>query len=139
LDFNLKDKIDAVIFDVDGVLIDVRPSYHKAIYETFKHYTGKDLKEEDFIFVKKKAGINNDWESSSVLILMALGYITKEEALQYTTNQTYIQQKIFNNPYFDYNELVDIFEAFYRKFRENEILLLDKSFLKALKKNYKTG
>ena len=58
LDFNLKDKIDAVIFDVDGVLIDVRPSYHKAIYETFKHYTGKDLKEEDFIFVKKKAGIN---------------------------------------------------------------------------------
>jgi HAD superfamily phosphatase len=139
LDFNLKDKIDAVIFDVDGVLIDVRPSYHKAIYETFKHYTGKDLKEEDFTFVKKKAGINNDWESSSVLILMALGYITKEEALQYTTNQTYIQQKIFNNPYFDYNELVDIFEAFYRKFRENEILLLDKSFLKALKKNYKTG
>jgi HAD superfamily phosphatase len=50
---SLKD-IDAVIFDVDGVLIDVRPSYHRAIHETFQFYTGKPLEEEDFIFVKKK-------------------------------------------------------------------------------------
>ncbi len=137
--FNLKDRIDAVIFDVDGVLIDVRPSYHKAIYETFKYYTQKDLKEEDFIFVKRKAGINNDWESTSVLILIDFGYITKEEAIDYTITQTYIQKKILENPYFNYYELVEVFEAFYRKFREEEKLILNKEFLYVVKKRYKTG
>lgn len=136
---NLKDSIDAVIFDVDGVLIDVRPSYHKAIYETFKYYTNKDLTKEDFLFVKKEAGINNDWESTSVLILMEFGYITKEEAINYTKNQTSLQRKIFENPYFNYQELVEVFEAFYKKFREKEKLLVDKDFLENVKRRYKTG
>jgi len=135
---SLKD-IDAVIFDVDGVLIDVRPSYHRAIHETFQFYTGKPLEEEDFIFVKKKAGINNDWESTSVLILMDKGYISKEEALNYTKNQETLQKKIFTNPYFDYKKLVDVFEAFYREFRNQERLLLEKKFLENIKKRYKTG
>ncbi len=139
MDLTLKNSIDAVIFDVDGVLIDVRPSYHKAIYETFKHYTKKDLKQEDFIFVKKKAGINNDWESTSVLILIDYGYIKKEEAIEYTKNQTYIQKKIFENPYFNYHELVEVFEAFYKKFRTHEKLLLGKEFLEKIKRRYKTG
>ncbi len=136
---SLQHNIDCIIFDVDGVLIDVRPSYHKAIYETFSYYTGKTLSQEELLFVKKKAGINNDWESTIVLILIDKGYIDKEEAINYTTNQMAIQQKIFKNPYIDYDDLVNRFEAFYKKFRENEELLLDKGFLNKIKAKYKTA
>ncbi len=139
MDFTLKDKIDSIIFDVDGVLIDVRPSYHKAIYETFKYYTKKNLKEEDFILVKKKAGINNDWESSSALILMSFGYLTKEEILSYIKSQKTIQKKIFENPYFNYYELVNVFEAFYKTFRTKEKILLERDLLEDLKSRYKMG
>ena len=30
-----------VIFDVDGVLVDVHGSFHKSIIDTVKHFTGK--------------------------------------------------------------------------------------------------
>ena len=131
--------IDSIIFDVDGVLIDVRPSYHKAIQETFRFYTNKNLGQEDLFFIKKQAGINNDWEGTMTLILIDIGYIKKEEALDYTKNQNTLQQKLFNNPYIDYQELIERFETFYKTFREHEKLLIEKDFLKKIKDLYKTG
>jgi len=35
-----------VIFDVDGVIVDVRDSYHSAIVETFKYFSGEEISKD---------------------------------------------------------------------------------------------
>jgi len=74
-------KIDTIIFDIDGVLIDVRLSFRKTICETvqfyFKqilHFEGKvDLvKLEEIEFFKLAGGFNNDWNLSLAIVLFYL-------------------------------------------------------------------
>ncbi|WP_461831728.1 HAD family hydrolase [Aquifex sp.] len=99
----------AVIFDVDGVIVDVRKSYHYAIKETVKHFTGKDLDIEFIREFKFSRGINNDWDVS-VELIKYLG---------------------FEPP--PYGELVQIFENFYDEFKDKEELILGREFFKELK------
>ena len=37
----MKNKIDVIVFDVDGVLVDVRGSFHRSTVQTVHHFTGK--------------------------------------------------------------------------------------------------
>lgn len=50
-----------VIFDMDGVLVDVRPSYHRTIVETVHHFTGRRVSPEDIGRFKARPGFNDDW------------------------------------------------------------------------------
>jgi HAD superfamily phosphatase len=50
-----------VIFDVDGVLVDVHGSFHKSILDTVHHYTGKRMTYADIQQWKRKSGYNDDW------------------------------------------------------------------------------
>jgi HAD superfamily phosphatase len=60
---------DVIVFDMDGVLVEVSQSYREAIRETVKHFTG-DLVSHDLIQDFKNAGgWNNDWLLSHRLIL----------------------------------------------------------------------
>jgi HAD superfamily phosphatase len=60
---------EIIVFDVDGVLVEVTDSYREAIRETVKHFTG-DLISNDLIQnFKNQGGWNNDWELSYRLIL----------------------------------------------------------------------
>jgi len=74
-------RIDAVIFDCDGVLIDVRESYNKAIPETvayiIKELTGfpfpKNLVSREIIHsFRKSGGFNNDWDLVYVILMFIL-------------------------------------------------------------------
>lgn len=79
-DLNRLRIVDAVIFDCDGVLIDVRRSYHEAIRGTVSRIlceaTGlglpRDLISEDVIYLfKRSGGFNNDWDLTySILIYL---------------------------------------------------------------------
>jgi len=69
---NLLRDVDAAIFDCDGVLIDIRDSYDRAISETvayiLKWFTGypfpRDMITEEIIFLfRKSGGFNNDWDT----------------------------------------------------------------------------
>ena len=51
-----------VILDMDGVLVDVRPSYHRAILETVRHFTGRRVSEDGIGRYKARAGFNDDWK-----------------------------------------------------------------------------
>ncbi len=51
-----------VIFDMDGVLVDVRPSYHRTIVETVRHFTGRRVSAEEIGRFKARAGFNDDWK-----------------------------------------------------------------------------
>jgi HAD superfamily hydrolase (TIGR01548 family) len=59
---------DVIVFDMDGVLVEVSESYREAIRETVRHFTG-DLVSHDLIQDFKNAGgWNNDWLLSQRLI-----------------------------------------------------------------------
>ena len=74
--------IDLLIFDMDGVLVDVSRSYRQAIQQTVQIYfeTCLGLKKgrrnlitkEDISLLKSTGGFNNDWELTSALILYLL-------------------------------------------------------------------
>lgn len=51
-----------VIFDMDGVLVDVRPSYHRAIVETVRHFTGRRVSAAEIGRFKALPGFNDDWK-----------------------------------------------------------------------------
>jgi HAD superfamily phosphatase len=50
-----------VIFDVDGVLVNVHGSYHKSIIDTVKHFTGRRVTYAQIQQWKRKSGYNDDW------------------------------------------------------------------------------
>ncbi|WP_461828908.1 HAD family hydrolase [Aquifex sp.] len=99
----------AAIFDVDGVIVDVSKSYHHAIKETVKHFTGKELELSFIREFKFSRGINNDWDVS-VELIKYLG---------------------FEPP--PYEELVEYFEAVYDTLKDKEELILKPEFFKELR------
>jgi HAD superfamily phosphatase len=50
-----------IIFDVDGVLVDVRGSFHRSILDTVRHFTGKRMTYADIQQWKRRTGYNDDW------------------------------------------------------------------------------
>ena len=50
-----------VIFDVDGVLVDVHGSFHRSILDTVHHFTGKRMTDADIQQWKHQSGYNDDW------------------------------------------------------------------------------
>jgi HAD superfamily phosphatase len=54
-----------VIFDVDGVLVDVHGSYHRSILDTVKHFTGRRFTYAHIQQWKSRSGYNDDWRLST--------------------------------------------------------------------------
>jgi len=74
--------MDVLIFDMDGVLIDVSRSYRKTIQRTiqiyletclgFKRKKGRWVTDEEISLFKLAGGFNNDWDLTSGLLLYLL-------------------------------------------------------------------
>lgn len=54
-----------LIFDVDGVLVDVRETYWRSGLQTIQHLTGKKPTWAEFYEWKRKPGNNDDWNMVS--------------------------------------------------------------------------
>lgn len=50
-----------IVFDMDGVLVDVGESYRASIVETVKHLTGQTITRDQIQDYKNHGGWNNDW------------------------------------------------------------------------------
>ena len=50
----------ALVFDMDGVLIDARNSYRTTIEKTFEKFTGKQVSPQEIQAIKNQGGMNND-------------------------------------------------------------------------------
>jgi len=61
-------KPSLLVFDMDGVLVDVSESYRAAIAATVEHFTGKASSHEVIQRYKNAGGWNNDWALSHRLI-----------------------------------------------------------------------
>ena len=52
---------DVLVFDMDGVLVDVTESYRETIVQTVLHFTGRKISRELIQFYKNRGGWNDDW------------------------------------------------------------------------------
>ena len=74
-------QLDTIVFDIDGVLIDMRESFRKAICQTVQFYFKEILHfqgcknlihPEEIEYFKMAGGFNNDWDLTSAVILFYL-------------------------------------------------------------------
>ena len=64
----MKQPYDALLFDMDGVLVDVTQSYRKAIQQTAQYFLKRKVDMFEVNEIKKKVGMNNDWDATYALI-----------------------------------------------------------------------
>ncbi|OGH96181.1 MAG: histidinol-phosphate transaminase [Candidatus Melainabacteria bacterium GWA2_34_9] len=107
---------DLIIFDVDGVLVDIRNSYRMAIKETYRHFSGKDISPKEIQQAKNIGGLNNDWDLTE--------YLLKNSGIMIPKNQ-----------------IIDKFQELYfgnngDGFILNEKLLISPEIIKNLAKDY---
>ena len=72
-------QVDAVVLDIDGVLVDVADSYRRAIIESVDRVCGKTIDRDAIQSFKDAGGFNNDWELTDAA---ALYVIARREGLQ---------------------------------------------------------
>jgi len=64
--------VDAVVLDVDGVLVDVADSYRRAIVDAVEHVYGDTIEKADVQAFKDAGGFNNDWKLTDAAALWIL-------------------------------------------------------------------
>ena len=100
-----------LIFDIDGVLVDVSNSYRAAIRKTAEYFTKSSIGFEEIQKYKNKGGLNNDWDMTKAII----------ENKGFKINKKIIIKK---------------FQYYYFKLKNNEKWLLDKKILEILSQRY---
>lgn len=60
-------KASVIVFDMDGVLVDVKASYRDCIIATVEEFTGKRVTHSRIQSYKDRGGFNNDWLLSHTL------------------------------------------------------------------------
>ncbi|AXG05932.1 TIGR01548 family HAD-type hydrolase [Haloplanus rubicundus] len=64
--------VDAVVLDIDGVLVDVANSYRRAIVESVDRVYGRTVDDAAIQAFKDAGGFNNDWELTYAAALFVL-------------------------------------------------------------------
>jgi HAD superfamily phosphatase len=76
----LRTQPQILIFDVDGVLVDVRGTYWRSALETVRYLTGKRVTYAELHCWKSKPGFNDDWMMVSAWVTSLGRPISYEEA-----------------------------------------------------------
>ena len=63
--------MNLLVFDMDGVLVDVSESYRETIQQTVAHFTGSRVTREAIQEWKNRGGWNDDWALSTAMIRAA--------------------------------------------------------------------
>jgi len=64
--------VDAVVLDIDGVLVDVADSYRRAIVESIESVYGETIPKAGVQLFKDAGGFNNDWTLTDAAALFVL-------------------------------------------------------------------
>jgi len=112
----MKTKYDGLIFDMDGVLVDVTQSYREAIRQTAGYFLKRNVLMSEVDKIKNKVGMNNDWDATYSLI--------DKSVIPYESVKSY-----FQTLYLGDNKNIGLIN--------NEKLLISKQKLQQLKNKYK--
>jgi HAD superfamily phosphatase len=64
----MKNFPEVIVFDVDGVLVDVHQSFHRTVLETVRFFTGKRMIHKQLHEWKNQPGFNDDWKLSTAWV-----------------------------------------------------------------------
>lgn len=70
-----------IIFDMDGVLVDVTESYRQTVAETVKLFTGAGISNVEIQALKNRGGSNNDWDLTLEIVRARGCNPTKQEVI----------------------------------------------------------
>ena len=73
---------NVLIFDMDGVLVDVTDSYRQTIAETVKLFTGAEITNREIQEWKNRGNANNDWDLTAELVQAKGGAAAKQEVVE---------------------------------------------------------
>lgn len=109
----------AVLFDMDGVLVDVSRSYRLTIKKTVEYFLGQVISFSQIQEYKNRGGFNNDWDLTEIILKDYAKKIEKKTIID-----------VFQGVYLgeNYNGLI-----------KNEKWLLDMKILENIKKSFKLG
>ncbi len=79
---------EMIVFDMDGVLVEVGDSYRETICQTVSHFTGKTITRDLIQEYKNRGGFNNDWLLSQT-IAQDLGVQVEYDAVVEKFNQLF--------------------------------------------------
>jgi HAD superfamily hydrolase (TIGR01548 family) len=82
---------DILVFDMDGVLVEVSESYRETIVQTVKILTGKTITRDSIQEYKNRGGYNNDWFLSRK-ICSDLGVEVPYESVVETFNDLFLNK-----------------------------------------------
>lgn len=74
---------DVIVFDMDGVLVEVGESYRETIRQTVKHFAGRLVSHDEIQDLKNSGGWNNDWLLAHRLIADAGVRVEYSEVVDY--------------------------------------------------------
>lgn len=109
-------KYDGLIFDMDGILVDVSQSYREAIRQTAEYFLKRNVLKSEVNAIKNKIGMNNDWNATYSLI--------NKQAISFEAVKSY-----FQTLYLGGDKNIGLIN--------NEKLLISKQRLQQLKYKYK--
>lgn len=66
-------RVDAVLFDLDGTLVDESESYREAIRSTAQLLLRAPVSAEESLAIKRHPGLNNDWDATWALVAQRRG------------------------------------------------------------------
>ncbi|MFH1437556.1 MAG: histidinol-phosphate transaminase [Pseudomonadota bacterium] len=110
---------EAVIFDIDGVLVDDSKSYRLAIRKTAQHFLGRELSPAVVQEYKNRGGYNDDWDLTAAIV-KAEGKDAGREKIIEKFQEYYLGE--------DFNGLI-----------QNETWLLDEGVLDRLGRDFRLG
>ena len=84
-----------IVFDMDGVLVDVSESYRETIVRTVEHFTGRRIARELIQDYKNAGGWNNDWALSQK-ICADLGVTVEYAAVVDHFNDLFLKQGLIH-------------------------------------------
>lgn len=129
-----------VAFDVDGVLVEVRESYHRALAETVAFYLKSPADSGLLLKLKVSLNLNNDWDATLAGILFYRTGFTFEEFSALTSSEPPDFRKLYRLAEKTqvelpaYEEVTGYFENRYRMHRSRETLKLPVKIIKEIRK-----
>jgi HAD superfamily phosphatase len=93
-------RVDAVLFDLDGTLVDESKSYREAIRRTAQRLLGQPVAIQEALDIKHVPGLNNDWDATWALVAQRRGEAPLPPAAE-----------VRQTP--EYRSLMNIFQTYY--------------------------
>jgi histidinol-phosphate aminotransferase len=72
----------ALLFDMDGVLVDVSDSYTLAVKNTAEQFLGQEVSLSEIEAYRNRGGFNNDWNLTAALIASRGQEVSREQVIE---------------------------------------------------------